>query len=250
MIADFSAYANVSPAVLAFCFVSITLGAAVQRLAGQGFGLISTPLVALVAPQMLPSAILLLGLASGLGSSALDFRDVVKSDLPWGFAGRFAGAVIAAQIAVMLPGFEEIAVLIAVIVLLAVGLNLSGLSVPITRATLAIAGLTAGIMGTLTAIGAPPMALLYQTEEPGRSRASQSTFFFFGMIVSISALAWKGLITPMHLKFALVTSPAILLGLLVSQPLARHFSKRMVRPIALWLSSLAAIILLAKAVFF
>jgi len=119
----------------------------------------------------------------------------------------------------------------------------------ITRASLVIAGLVAGLMGTLTAIGAPPMAMLYQSQPPARSRAMQSTFFFFGMVVSIGALAAAGLITGRHLGFALVLLPGVLLGIVLSQPLARLIQPAMVRPMALGLSTLASLILLARALF-
>ena len=69
--------------VVLFCLTAVTTGAALQRIAGQGFGLVSTPLIALVQPEMLPSAVLLLGFVSGLGSAALD--------LAWVAAGRFDG---------------------------------------------------------------------------------------------------------------------------------------------------------------
>jgi len=249
MIADIAAFAGVPLQALIVAFIGVSLGALLQRLSGQGFGLISAPVVALVAPQMLPSAVLLLGLVSGMGSSALDLRHVTRSELPWGFAGRALGAVLAAMVASALP-FERIATLVGVIVLLAVALSLLGLSIAIRRSTLFGAGIAAGIMGTLTAVGAPPMAMLYQKQEPKRSRAMQSTFFFFGMIVSIAALAWQGLITMAHLRFALILLPAIALGLIASQPLEGRFSKEMVRPVALILSTLAAAVLLGKALFF
>ena len=246
MIHSLEAFAGVSVFVLLVAFLSITLGSAVQRLSGQGFGLISAPMIALVAPEMLPSAVLLLGLVSGLGSFALDLKSVDRRELPWGFAGRALGAVLAAMIASSLP-FERIAVLVALIVLLAVALSLKGFTVAIRKSTLFGAGLVAGLMGTLTAIGAPPMAMLYQNQPPRRARAMQSTFFFFGMVVSIAALGWQGLIRPQHLSFALCIVPAIGLGLILAQPLEARFSRQMVRPAALIFSSIAAIILLLKA---
>lgn len=248
MIEGLTDFTGVSIGVLIVAFTGVMLGSAVQRLSGQGFGLISAPVVALVAPQFLPAAVLLLGFVSGIGASALDFRHVALKELPWGFAGRALGALGAAMVASQLP-FERISVLVAIIVLLAVGLSLWGLSVRITRSSLFGAGIAAGLMGTLTAIGAPPMAMLYQNQEPKRSRAMQSTFFVFGMFVSIGALALHGLIEATHLRFALSLLPAILLGLILSQPLEARFSKDMVRPIALAFSSLAALLLLSKAAF-
>jgi len=55
------------------------------------------------------------------------------------------------------------------------------------------------------------------------------------------------LITPQHLSFALCIVPAIGLGLILSQPLEARFSRQMVKPAALIFSSIAAIILLLKA---
>ena len=239
-------FAGLDPATFWIAFAALTLGAAVQRLSGQGFGLISAPMVAIVAPEMVPAALLLLGFLSGLGASALDLSAINIRELSFGFAGRTLGAVIAAYMVTLLPGGAAIAIAVACLVLLAVALSLLGISVPIRRATLFGAGLVAGIMGTLTAIGAPPMALLYQNEPPRRSRAMQSTFFFLGMIVSIAALAIAGLISRAHVAFALAAAPAILLGLILSQPLSRHIPTEAVRPMALALSSAAACLLLIK----
>lgn len=242
VIADF---AGLSVPVFLFCFAAITIATAVQRLSGQGYGLVAAPLVALVAPQLLPGGLLLLGVAAGLGAAGLDMRHIAMRELPPGFAGRALGAVLAAMVAASLP-FEKIALIVALVVLLAVGLSLKGFALPIRRATLFGAGLVAGLMGTLTAIGAPPMALLYQRSAPQKSRAMQSTFFLFGMVVSIAALAWQGLIGAAHLRFAAVLLPAILLGIVISQPLARRFTREMVRPAAMLFSTAAALILLGK----
>jgi len=214
-------------------------------LSGQGFGLISAPILAIGAPEMVPTALLLVGVVAGMGSAALDVKAIRVSELPWGFAGRAIGAVLAAMVAASLP-FERISVLIALIVLAAVALSLLGLSLPIRRGTLFGAGLAAGLMGTLSAVGAPPMAMLYQREEPARSRAMQSTFFFFGMAVSILALWWAGLVTWQHLQFAAFCLPAVLIGIAISQPIARHMSRGMVRPMALMFSTAAALTLLWK----
>ena len=232
------------------CFAIVIFAVAVQRLSGQGFGLIAAPLIALVAPQLVPAALLLIGVVAGLGSAALDLAHVNRRELPWGFSGRAFGAFVAAWLATLLPGFEEVAVMVALFVLAAVALSLSGVTFAITRPNLAIAGFSAGIMGTLTAIGAPPMALLYQQEEPARARAMQSTFFFFGMAISILALTVNGLITATHLTFALTMLPAVGIALLISQPLAKRIRKSLVRPMALMFSTIAALVLLARHLLF
>ena len=232
---------------LAVCFAAAFLGTMLQRLAGQGFGMIAAPVVALVAPEFLPAAILLVGVAVGLSSAAFDIRAVHLRDLPSGFAGRSLGAVIAALIAAQLAGETEVlAAIVALVVYLGIVLSLIGIRVEVASFPLFLAGTTAGIMGTLTAIGAPPMALLYQHVEQKRSAATQNTFFFFGMVVSLVALWSQGLVAMRHLALAAALLPAVPLGIAASQPLARRVARRSIRPYALALAGCAASILLFK----
>ncbi|MEM7438882.1 MAG: TSUP family transporter [Pseudomonadota bacterium] len=231
-----------------FCLGAVALAAFVQRLSGQAFGMIAAPLVALVAPELLPAGLLLLGIVVGLSSTAVDFSAISRKEIGPGFLGRALGAVIAAVIAARLASTDMLALLIGGVVLLAVALSLLGLRVVIRPLTLVLAGLAAGIMGTLTAIGAPPMAMLYQYEPAKRARAMQNAFFFWGMCVSVLALWWQGLVTGMHLVFAGTMLPAIALGLIASMPVAKRLERQTVRPYALGLSAVAAIVLIVRSV--
>lgn len=236
------------PALVA-CFAAVFLGTMLQRLAGQGFGMIAAPVVALVAPEFLPTAVLLVGVTVGLTSAAFDIRAVNLRDLPAGFAGRTLGAVIAALIAARLAGQTELlAGIVAVVVYLGIVLSLIGVRVAIAPVPLFLAGTTAGVMGTLTAIGAPPMALLYQHVEQKRSAATQNAFFFFGMVVSLLALWSQGLVAARHLALAAALLPAVPLGIATSQPLARRVARRSIRPYALGLAGCAASVLLFKTI--
>lgn len=233
--------------VLGVCFAAALLGTALQRLAGQGFGMIAAPIFALVAPEFLPTSILLVGIAVGLSSAAFDLRAVERRDLLPGFVGRALGAFIAAAIASKLAGQAELfAAVVACVVYLAIGLSLIGVSVAITPPALVIAGTTGGIMGTLTAVGAPPMALLYQHAEQRRSAATQNVFFCFGMVVSIFALWLQGLVAAHHIALAVALLPAVPLGIAISQPLAKRVARRSIRPVALGLAGCAATVLLLK----
>lgn len=238
---------EISAAAFAVAFVAVGVGAVVQRLCGQAFGMIASPLIAAIAPQHVPASVLILGFFIGMSAAVFDFSAVERSELPPGFAGRALGAVAAAMLAASLPGEGSIRILVACAVLLGVGLSLVGARVRIAPVSLFSAGLTAGVMGTLTAVGAPPMALLYQHEEARRSRAMQNVFFFWGMIVSLPALAWQGLLTLDDALFSLMLAPAAVLGILVSMPLARLTERRRIRPVALGFSAASALALLAGA---
>ncbi|MBS8227380.1 TSUP family transporter [Vannielia litorea] len=230
------------------CAMAVICGTLIQKLAGAGFGMIAAPAMTIAAPEWVPGTILLLGVLSGIGSFLGARNAVVRTDLPPGFAGRLLGAVLAAFIANAVVGTDALPVIIALVVLLAVALNLAGLSLPITAKTLFGAGMTAGVMGTLTGIGAPPMAILYSGVESRRSAATQNAFFGFGMIVSIGALAVAGLIRMPHIALALSLAPLVLLSLVAVRPLVARFERRAIRPWALGLAALSAVVLLAKSI--
>lgn len=238
--------ALLSPTAFLIAAGGVFLGTIVQRLSGQGFGMIAAPILAIVAPEFLPVTLLLMGVFVGMGAAALEVSAITKADLLPGISGRTLGAVVAALIALSLPDARMLAFIIAGVVFLGIGLSLAGLRVPIRGVTLFAAGLSAGIMGTLTAIGAPPMALLYQHEPQRRAVAMQNVFFFVGMIVSLIALAAVGLFGLKHLVFAVMLAPASVLGMLLAQRLAPRVARAQMRPYALGLSGLAACVLLIK----
>ncbi|MFQ6550312.1 TSUP family transporter [Aestuariibius sp. 2305UL40-4] len=147
------------------CAVTVFLGTVVQRLSGAGYGMFAAPVMALVAPEWLPGTVVLVGFLIGAGS-LLNARDAVQwRDLPPGFAGRILGASIAAYIAAAVVGTDALAIIVGFAVLFAVALTVLGLTVPISGGSLFVAGGVGGVMGTLTGIGAPPMAILYANVE-------------------------------------------------------------------------------------
>lgn len=234
---------------MAICFAAALVGTVLQRLAGQGFGMLAAPVFAMAAPAYLPSTILLLGIAVGMSSAAFDLGAVNRRDLAPGFVGRALGAFIAAAIAARLAGQTEVfAAVVACVVYAGIVLSVIGVKVAIAPLPLALAGTAGGIMGTLTAVGAPPMALLYQHVEQKRSAATQNVFFGFGMGVSILALWLHGLVAAHHVALALFLLPAVPIGIVVSQPLARRVARRSIRPVALGLAGCAATLLVFKTV--
>lgn len=229
------------------CACAVLLGTTLQRLSGAGYGMIVAPIMALSAPQWIPGTVLLLGLVVGLGS-ILSARDaIVLRDLPAGFSGRLLGAIAAAGIANLVTGSAALPIVVACIVLFAVALNLIGLRVAINQRSLFGAGFTAGIMGTLTGIGAPPMAILYAGVDARRSAATQNAFFGFGMAVSIIALAVVGLIGAPQLAFAVSLAPLVPMSLLIAGPLAKRVERGSIRPWALGLSTVSAVVLLLNS---
>lgn len=228
------------------CAVTVFLGTVVQRLSGAGYGMFAAPVMALVAPEWLPGTVVLVGFLIGAGS-LLNARDAVQwRDLPPGFAGRILGAGIAAYIAAAVVGTDALAIIVGCVVLFAVALTVIGLTVPISGGSLFVAGGVGGVMGTLTGIGAPPMAILYANVETRRAAATQNAFYGFGTFVAIIALYIAGVLSLPQLAFAASLAPLVPLALWVSKPLAMRFERGAIRPWALGLATISAMVLLAR----
>jgi len=229
------------------CAITVFVGTVVQRLSGAGYGMFAAPVMAMVAPEWLPGTVVLVGLLVGSGA-LLNTRDSVQwSDLPAGFAGRILGAGIAAYIATAVVGTDALAVIVGLVVLFAVGLTMLGLTFPISNRSLFAAGGVSGVMGTLTGVGAPPMAILYANVETRRAAATQNAFHGFGTLVAIIALSVAGVLTMPQLAFAASLAPLVPLALLTSRPLAVRFERGAIRPWALGLATLSALALLGRS---
>lgn len=229
------------------CAITVFIGTLIQRLSGAGYGMFAAPVMALVAPEWVPGTVLLVGFVIGSGAMLNTRGSVQWRDLPPGFAGRVLGAGIAAYIATAVVSTDALAIIVGFIVLFAVGLTLLGLSFPITTSSLFVAGAVGGVMGTLTGIGAPPMAILYSKVETRRSAATQNAFYGFGTLVAIIALSIAGVMTVAQLAFAATLAPLVPVALWASKPLAVRFERGAIRPWALGLATLSALALLWRS---
>lgn len=230
------------------CAITVFVGTLVQRLSGAGYGMFAAPVMALVAPEWLPGTVVLVGFVIGAGS-LLNARDAVEwQDLPPGFAGRILGAGIAAYIASAVVGTDALAIIVGFVVLFAVALTVLGLTFPISGGSLFVAGGIGGVMGTLTGIGAPPMAILYSNVETRRAAATQNAFYGFGTFVAIIALAIAGVLTLPQVAFAASLAPFVPFALLASHPLATRFERGAIRPWALGMATISALVLLSRSI--
>lgn len=229
------------------CAITVFIGTLVQRLSGAGYGMFAAPVMALVAPEWVPGTVILVGLLIGSGA-LLNTRDAVEwKDLPPGFVGRILGTAFAAYIATAVVGTDALAIIVGLVVLFGVILTVLGLTFPISSSSLFVAGGVGGLMGTLTGIGAPPMAILYSNIEPRRSAATQNAFYGFGTLISIVALFVAGVLTLSQLAFAASLAPLVPIALRTSRPLAARFERGAIRPWALGLATISALALLARS---
>jgi uncharacterized membrane protein YfcA len=135
-------------------------------------------------------------------------------------------------------------VVFAFLVLIGVILSVIGWNVMPTPGTLFTAGATSGVMGSITSIGGPPMALVYQHRSGPELRATLALFFVFGSALSIFLLSIAGEIGRGDVRTAAALLPAMLVGYFASRWVGRWLDHGYMRPALLGFSAAASIALL------
>jgi uncharacterized protein len=241
-------YLAISPTQYLLCALAIMVATAVHRMTGQVFGIISAPLVALVAPSHVPALILLSGLPVMLYSLNVDWREVRWREIGFLLTGRAVGAVAAGALTMALSNPRLIGLSVGLCVLAGVGLSFTRLRLPVTPAPLTVAGALSGFMATLTSVGAPPIALLYQHEAVIQTRATLNAYFLFGAMISLIVLLGYGLIRlPSAALFGSLL-PVMGLGVAVGDLLLRRAAIKSLRPVTLTVAVFAACALIGRSV--
>lgn len=234
-----------SPPELIAASAIVAAGAVLQGSVGFGLGLFAVPLLLLVNTRLVPAPLLL---ASGVLTILLTHRErhgIITSDLKWSLSGRLLGTLPALAVLSIVPG-DRLGVAFAALVLLGVGLSVSGWHFPPTPRVLLGAGALSGFMATIAAIGGPPMALVYQRETGPRIRGTLSAYFVVGVTISLIGLAMVGRFGWMEVALAAALIPGILTGFLVSRHTARALDRGYLRPAVLIVSAASAVLVIAK----
>ncbi|MDC7786030.1 sulfite exporter TauE/SafE family protein [Rhodoplanes sp. TEM] len=223
----------------------VLAGACMQGVSGVGFGVFAAPILAIIDPELVPGPMLFLGLVIAVLAvrrerSGLDTRGV-------GFAmlGRVPASVAAAAMMTALP-VREVSIVFALLILAGVAMSLARFAPRVSPATMFGAGCISGFMGTITSVGTPPIALMYQNAPKATLRASLGGFLFLGSLVSIAALSVTGRFGVHDVVLGTWLIAPLWLGFWLSTPLARRLPAKAVRLTVLGLSALAALLLLLR----
>jgi uncharacterized membrane protein YfcA len=230
----------ISPIDAAIAIAVVAVGATVQSSVGFGLGLVAAPLLLLIHPAFIPAPLLTAGLALTVLVAHRERRSIDFLGLKYAIGGRVVGTIPAALVISMLSRtlFD---VVFASMVIVAVLLSAIGLSVAPTPGRTFTVGALSGFMATISSIGGPPIALLYQNAEGPRFRATLSGFFFIGVILSLCALAVVGRFRLEEFLLGAILIPGIVAGFSVSGLIVRWVDRQGVRPAVLAISFLSAV---------
>ena len=233
--------------ILAAGSLVVVCGAVIQSSIGMGFGLTVAPVLAVLDRDLVPGPILVLGFFTAGAGALREWRHVNGGEVGIGLAGRMIGAVIATWVIAVLPDRSMFSPVFGVTILAMLVLAIAGWRMSFTMANLAAMGWISGLTGTITGVGAPPLAMVYQDRAALAARPTLNAFFSIGSLMSLILLVLAGLSGPDDVIVALVFLPAMVLGLNLAR-IARPYVDHRFR-LAMWsVSGIAALILIGRAI--
>ncbi len=225
----------------------VCFAAFVQASAGIGFAMIAVPLLVLVDLAYAPGPSLFAMMFLSIAMAAVDRQHIdrrgLSSLLPGLCLGTVAGALLLGALSPAWFGLVFGSIVLAAIV---IGLFVT--APPSSRASYGAGGFVAGLMGTISGIHGPPLAVLYQRADHAKARATIALIFVIASALSLISLYLEGIFRGPQLITGLSLLPGLALGYLLAQRSRAHISETLARNLMLAIAGASAVILIAKSV--
>jgi uncharacterized protein len=210
----------------------------VQGSIGLGLNIVAAPFVALVVPEALPATLVLVAVPLAITTLVREHHALDRFALPWLLGGALPGTALGLLI-VEIADVSALTVIVAATTLTGVALSILSPPVPTTRLTALAAGFTSNIFGTATAVGGPPVALLFQHRTGPTARATLGAFFATSATLSLVGYTAAGEIDGAQVLFALALAPLMVTGVWLSRHFHVHVDRGWLRPAVLAVSAVA-----------
>lgn len=230
-------------AIAGILFISTTLQASI----GFGSNLIAMPTVVLFAPEFMPGPLLFSSMLVAFFMILRERTHVDVKPVRTAIFGRIIGTGFGV-VAIGAMSTRSFGFLIGGGVLVMVGLIISGMPIERTTRNMWLAGTLSGFGASTAGIGGPPVALMYQNAEGPRIRSSMAAFFIFGSIVTLIGLNIAGKFGSAEALSGIALSPAAVLGFLVSRWTVPIVDRGLTRPLVLFVSASAAVVLIVQLI--
>lgn len=218
-----------------------------QRATGLGFSLIAVPALAIIYPDAVPAALLMLLIPVNIGMIAADRHFCDRPVLVRMLAGRVLGTIAAATVMAGVS-HRSLSVIIGITVLVQVILAAAGDRVRVVPTGYVAVGVVSGVAGTVAASGGTPLALALHDRPGPVLRATIAPVLLLGVIVSLVALAMTGHLSLPDATRAMTLAPGLALGLAAGASMADQLDGRAsLRPMLLVLGSAGGMSVIARA---
>ncbi|MFE8072399.1 sulfite exporter TauE/SafE family protein [Marinobacteraceae bacterium S3BR75-40.1] len=220
--------------------LALAAGSCLQGIVGYGIGTLAAPLLFLISPSLIPAVLILNAVILTVLLTLRNHQGMTLGDVKPAVWGSLVGTALGALTLTQITG-EQFEWIFGLLILLAVGLSVAGIRPPLTRLSSLLAGAASGFMGTITAVGGPPIALIYQNQKGPQVRANMSAFFTVSSVIAVVGLLWAGYLGTHELILVGLTFPGVLLGFYLSGHLVQRLRFEGLRPLILGIAAVAGL---------
>ena len=226
----------------------IIIGAITQSAIGIGFG-IPAGILVMLEPSMVPSCIILMGSFLALSNAMLSYKDIIKVDLIYSYTGRVIGSILAMPLIFLTLGTDYYLIVFGVLLLIATYLSAKKWNIVATKKNITIAGTASGLMGTLTGIGGPPMAIVYQNSSATKVVATLNMFFGIGALFSVLLFIYFDLINLPEVMKSIYLAPGLVIGTYIGRRrIVREFVNRNLKNLIITVCFISAFVIILDAI--
>ena len=241
------ALAHITTPEFAVAFIVSFFAAALHSTVGFGFALLSVPILSLLNPVFAPVPQLLVVLPLTLAIVWRERHAVEVRSTLWIFVGRVPGALIGVALLKMASA-SALDVLMSLMVIAGVVIVVSHRAFGRSPAREVVAGVASGTMAMVSAIGGPPIALLYRNDTGPTVRANLGLVFAIGVCITLSVRTAAGEVAWDEVAVGAALLPAVWLGLRASRILIPRVDGPRLRNLIVVVSGGAAVLLLVRGV--
>jgi uncharacterized membrane protein YfcA len=227
--------------------VIVGFAAFVQTTSGIGFAMVAVPMLVLIDLSYAPGPALFAMLFLSVAMVAGAWQDVDRQGFSSLFPGLLVGTIVGSQLLGLLSA-AAFGVVFGVIVLASLALGQMGFAPQRTPVVNATGGAVSGLMGTISGIHGPPLAILYQRGEMATGRATMAFVFVFASILSLVSLNLNGFFGRDEVLAGLGLVPGIAVGFVVAISGRRFISDGAAHTAMLAIAAISAVILIARSI--
>lgn len=208
--------------------------------------MLCVPMLALIDPAYVPAPMLVAMLSLSMVMAASERQAVAAAEFRFLLPGLLLGTALGAAV-LRAISTGQLGLVLGILVLLATIVSAAGLSARLNPVNLVIGATGAGMMGTVSGIHGPPLAVLYASQTPQKARATIAWIFVIGCVMSLTALHFAGLFSGPELTRGLWLIPGTLSGFFVARLVRERLPAVVVRTAMLWLTGIGATALIVKS---
>ncbi len=221
----------------------LVVGGFVQGSTGSGFGVLTAPVLLLIAPHLVPGPLLWLAAAVCAAGAWAE-----RAHIDRGFVGRAVLAAIPGSavgfVALRFVDPDVLMTVIAVVVMASGFLGCAGVGVRATGRTAVAAGFCSGALNYAAALPGPALALAYRTPDAAQMRSTLSTVFAVMSAATACAVIVVGGGHVGDIATAAALSVPVALGAIAARAVAHRLTSSTVARAGMVLSIVAGVGLL------